>query len=234
MATGQELLDKLGRKRERILLLLYREGEVKTSDIRDECEIPRGSKEYHFGILEEDHELIERVGTVPGGGGIPERVWSLTDAGAEFVEEWLAEDSDRPEDHELRLERLENKVDRQDREIDGVRDDVADEIREKVNEWFNDIQGDLKEAKKAAESAADDSDIETVISGLESLEGTIDGVQEDLEATADDVDAMSDTLAEVEHARARDQRELRERIAEIEERLDEAEEKREAGVFSRL
>lgn len=59
----------------------------------------------------EEWDLIEEVGRVNESGGIPERVFGLTDAGREFVEEYLTEERERPDSYEMRIERLEDEVD---------------------------------------------------------------------------------------------------------------------------
>ncbi|KYH24652.1 hypothetical protein HAPAU_36350 [Halalkalicoccus paucihalophilus] len=59
----------------------------------------------------EEWGLIEEVGRVNESGGIPERVFGLTDAGREFVEKYLTEERERPNSYEMRIERLKDEVD---------------------------------------------------------------------------------------------------------------------------
>lgn len=108
--TDDEILSKLKRHRENILLVLYRHGELRTREIREEVGFPSGSKEHHLGILEE-WGLIEEVGRVNESGGIPERVFGLTNTGREFVDDYLTEERERPGSYEMRIERLEDEVD---------------------------------------------------------------------------------------------------------------------------
>ena len=90
--------------------MLYRHGELQTREIHEQVGFPSGSKEHHLGILERGG-LIEEVGRVNESGGIPERVFDLTDGGREFVEDYLTEERERPDNYEMRIERLEDEVD---------------------------------------------------------------------------------------------------------------------------
>lgn len=94
--------------------------------------MPSGSKEHHLGILEE-WGLIEEIGRTTESGGIPERVFDLIDEGRGFVEEHLTEQGKRPDSYELRVERLEDDVDRLHTKNKRLGSEVA-ELREELRE----------------------------------------------------------------------------------------------------
>lgn len=175
METAAEIVESLGGIRRCILMMIYKQGEVRTSELRRECDIPRGSKEHHFGLLkvpadddEDDGDsggwgLIEVVGKVESdAGGFPERVWRLTDRGEEFVEEWVINDGDRPENHETRIERLENRVERLEeqlndkpeaKEIDAETERLQEEIeqlRDELEKSDKELRDDLEEQMRGA------------------------------------------------------------------------------------
>lgn len=83
--------------------------------------------------------LIEEVSRTNESGGIPERVFGLTDEGREFIEEHLTDEEERPDSYELRVERIE--------------DDVT-QLQTTVREQAKEIK-ELRE-QKAAESRVDD------------------------------------------------------------------------------
>ena len=151
METAADIYDSLGGTRRCMVMLIYREGEARTSELRRECDIPRGSKEHHFGLLRRSDDegegdgwgLIKVVGKVESdAGGFPERVWQLTDRGEEFVEEWLVNDGDRPENHEARIERLENKVERLEEQLNekAEADEIA-RIDERISTFREQMNG---------------------------------------------------------------------------------------------
>lgn len=181
MESGGDIRANLGDKRKHILLLLYREGELRTRELRDKMlenygvELPRGSKEYHFAKLGAGNDdvagwgLIEEVDRV---GTIPERIWQLTDLGEEFVEEWLLDDSEghatRPSDYETRLDRLESQIkslqkkdDRQQRELDNLWAEL-DDVERTVDQQAKEIEAlreeleDVRDESSRAHSRIDE------------------------------------------------------------------------------
>lgn len=128
---ADEILEKLGRKRERILLAIYRHGELRSREIREQTDLPRGSKNHHYDTLQ-GWELIEIVDYDEKSGGYPERVFDLTDKGRKFVEDYLTEGRERPDSYEMRIERLEDDVDDLQTQNDRLEDEVA-ELREDLD-----------------------------------------------------------------------------------------------------
>lgn len=147
--TADEILEKLKRHRRNILLLLFRHGEIRTREIREEAGVPEGSKDHHLGVLQE-WGLIEEVGRTTTSGGIPERVWGLTEDGSAFVDDHLTEEEERPSSYELRVERTEDKVEKLERtveqqanEIEQLRGEKADqeETEARLDKIREDLQG---------------------------------------------------------------------------------------------
>lgn len=144
-----EMYAKLKRNRERILLVLYRFGDLRSREIRDRTDLSKGSKNHHYEVLQ-DWGLIEVVGKNGDSGGWAERIFGLTAEGETFVEDYLADtDDEQPDSYVLRVERLEDEVDelrtenerleetieQQHREIETLEEELRDEteeIREKL------------------------------------------------------------------------------------------------------
>ena len=149
-ADRDEMCAKLKRNRERILLAMFRHGDLKSREIREQTGLSRGSKNHHFNVLQE-WGLIEEVDRDESSGGpYPERVFGLTDEGREFTDEYLTEQGERPDSYELRVQRLEDEVDdlktaneRLQDEVERLQEEKAD--REKISEQ---LQGKYWESLK--------------------------------------------------------------------------------------
>lgn len=132
-----EMYSKLKRNRERILILLYRHGDLRSRDLRNQVGLSRGSKNHHVSVLEEWGLITITGKNDETSGAHPERVFGLTDDGEVFVEEYLTKaDDERPDSYEMRLERaedeitdLESTVEQQRREIEELRESKLDESR---------------------------------------------------------------------------------------------------------
>lgn len=90
--TFEEIAEQLGEQRHDILSVLQRSDEtgVNTSQLRKAADIPSGSMTHHMGQLER-WELVEEIDRVYAGRGSRAIVWTLTQRGEEFCEEWLAD-----------------------------------------------------------------------------------------------------------------------------------------------
>lgn len=88
--TDEELQAALTDDRYRILEVLAKHEELRSSEIRDHAEIPEGSKHYQLSILD-SWNLITPVGTQYVGEhetGIPATIYTLTEEGHAVVEEY--------------------------------------------------------------------------------------------------------------------------------------------------
>lgn len=148
-ADRDEMYAKLKRNRERILLSMFRHGDLKSREIREQTGLSRGSKNHHFNVLQE-WGLIEEVGRDNTTGGHPERVFGLTDEGREFTDEYLTDERERPDSYELRVQRLEDEIDdlktaneRLEDEVEALREEKADrdETEERLDKIREDLQG---------------------------------------------------------------------------------------------
>lgn len=90
--TFEEVAEQLGEQRHDLLSILQRSDEtgVNTSQLRKAADIPSGSMTHHMSQLER-WELVEEIDRVYAGRGSRAIVWTLTERGAEFCEEWLAD-----------------------------------------------------------------------------------------------------------------------------------------------
>lgn len=139
MVDTDELAVELSRKQERILLLMFRHGELKSREVGELTNFSRGSKNHQLGVLL-DRELIEVVGWDEDAGRDGERIFGLTDVGEELVEAHLTERGERPDEYVLRVERLEDEVD----ELRTENERLEDEI-ERLRGELHDETGDIRE-----------------------------------------------------------------------------------------
>lgn len=167
----EKILENLKQWRKRIILALYRHGELGAGELRSITGTPRGSKEHHYETLQE-WGLMERVGEQQERGGNPERVFALTDDGTAFVEEHLVDTDEAPDMYAVKIDRTEEKVnelrgtvaelertvEQQADKIEQLReerDDALDELRENLEDALN---GEYREMLK--EDIADELDRE--------------------------------------------------------------------------
>lgn len=125
--TREEMQEKLGGQREKMLIVLNRtdDGVLDTSTLRQHADIPTGSINHHLDLLTR-WELIEQQPNreYTGHGGSRARVWRLTDEGQDFIEDYDAplsplhsgETADRIRTLENRIADLEEET-RQRRQI---------------------------------------------------------------------------------------------------------------------
>ena len=86
--THEALQEALTDDRYRILEVLAKHDELRSSEIRDYAEIPEGSKHYQLSILD-SWDLITPVGKQYVGkyeNGTPATVYTLTEKGQALVE----------------------------------------------------------------------------------------------------------------------------------------------------
>lgn len=86
--TVEEMVDRLGDQRRDLLSVLQRSdsSRLNTSDLRMAADVPSGSMTHHMETLQR-WGLVEEVDRVHVGRGSRAIVWSLTDAGEEFIAE---------------------------------------------------------------------------------------------------------------------------------------------------
>lgn len=125
----EKILDDLKQWRKRIILALYRHGELGAGEVRSITGTPRGSKEHHYETLQQ-WGLMEQVGTQQQRGGEPERVFALTDRGTQFVEEHLVDADEAPDMYAVKIERTEDKVD----ELRGTVADLERTVEQQADE----------------------------------------------------------------------------------------------------
>lgn len=125
----EKILDELKQWRKRIILALYRHGELGAGEVRSITGTPRGSKEHHYETLQ-DWGLMEQVGTQQKRGGEPERLFALTDRGTQFVEEYLVDADEAPDMYAVKIDRTEDKVD----ELRGTVADLERTVEQQANE----------------------------------------------------------------------------------------------------
>ena len=186
----------MGAKRRTLLEVLYAKGTARTSELRRDADIPPGSKRYHFDRLRVDPSdddvgswgYIHVVDRVPSEfGGSDERVWSLTSAGREYVEQTLSVDPTTREDGlTSRIEALERTVREQ---------------QAQINE-FNETQEQAKqvadEARSTAESARMNSEQTSrdLRGRVAKIDDRTSSLRSDHQSLRNDVNDMGDTFVE--------------------------------------
>lgn len=143
-ADYDEIDENLGRNRERILLAMFRHGDLKSREIRNQTGLSRGAKDYHINVLEE-WGLAEEVDRVEDAGGpFPERVFGLTDEGREFTDDYLTEEGARPNSYEMRVQRLEDEVDDLKTANERLEDEI-EQLREDREQALDDLISNLED-----------------------------------------------------------------------------------------
>lgn len=150
----------MGAKRRALLEVLYAKGTARTSELRRDADIPQGSKRYHFNRLRVDSPddvdswgYIREVDRVPSEfGGSDERVWALTSAGEEYVEQTLSVDpTTRDEGLTTRIERLERTVREQQAQIEEFHAEQAE-----AKEIASEARQTAEQARQRSEALYDD------------------------------------------------------------------------------
>ena len=149
MVDLDKLAVELSKKQERILLLMFRHGELRSREVGELTNYSRGSKNHQLGVLE-DRELIEVVRWDEDAGRDGERIFALTDVGRELVEAHLTERGERPDEYLLRVERLEDEVD----ELRTKNERLEDEIERTVDQQADEIERLNQRVDKAREYLA--------------------------------------------------------------------------------
>lgn len=250
---NQPSVDQMGAPRRALLEVLYAKGTARTSELRRDADIPQGSKRYHFDRLRVDPSdedvdswgYIKVVDRVPSEyGGSDERVWALTSAGEEYVEETLSVDpTTREEGLTSRIEALERTVREQQAQInefehtqqeakeaaDEARS-IAESARMTSKQTASDLRSRVTKIDERVSSLRDDH--QSLRAGVNEMGDTIvdkfNGLRDDAkvrignlegenEQQADRIDELETTLAD-----------LQERLAEAEAKADQG------GVFSRF
>ncbi|ELY41163.1 hypothetical protein [Halalkalicoccus jeotgali] len=139
MVDLDELAVELSRKQERILLLMFRHGELKSREVGELTQFSRGSKNHQLGVLL-DRELIEIIGWDEDAGRDGERILGLTDTGRDLVEQHLTEKGERPDEYRLRVERLEDDVDELETENEQLKDEL-ESLRQDHEELYEKHRG---------------------------------------------------------------------------------------------
>lgn len=157
--TFEEVAEQLGEQRHDLLSVLQRSDEtgVNTSQLRKAADIPSGSMTHHMSQLER-WELVEEIDRVYAGRGSRAIVWTLTQRGEEFCEEWLADTRSVARSRDIdalreaqaaldqRMDELENDV----KHVQGLVMQIAvttgtldeKEAQEEMgDEWFRDVFG---------------------------------------------------------------------------------------------
>lgn len=150
MVDVDEMAAELSRKQERILLLMFRHGELRSREVGELTNYSRGSKNHQLGVLE-DRGLIEVVRWDEDAGRDGERIFGLTDAGQELVETHLTERGERPDEYVLRVERLEDEVDelrtkneRLEDEVETLREDREQALEEFIENLEEKLNGEYR------------------------------------------------------------------------------------------
>lgn len=182
-------VDQMGAKRRRMLEYIYSEGRARTSEIRRNCDIPQGSKNYHFDKLRvnpssdgvDSWAFVKVAARAPSEwGGSKERVWRLTSAGKEYVENTLSVDPTTREDGlTSRIEALERTVREQ---------------QAQINE-FQQTQQAAKETADEARTIAEEARLASDRASRDVREG-LDPLKDDLRSLRDDHDTMAETMIE--------------------------------------
>ena len=136
----EQILDKLKERRKNIILALYRHGRLGAGKLRSITGTPRGSKEHHYELLQE-WGLMELVGHQQDRGGNPERLFALTDAGEQFVEDYLVNTDEAPDAYAVKIDRAEDKVD----ELRGTVEDLERTV-EKQGDEIEQLRKDREDA----------------------------------------------------------------------------------------
>lgn len=244
---GQPTVDQMGAKRRALLEVLYAKGTARTSELRRDADIPQGSKRYHFDRLRVDPSdpdvdswgYIQVVDEVPSEfGGSDERVWSLTSAGEEYVEETLSVDpTTREEGLTTRIEALERTVREQQAQIEAFEDSQT-EAKEIASEARSTAEAARQTAEKAREAAGE-------------FDSRLTSLREKHQALRDDHDRSGDVIIEkfnglketfqtqIDNLEADDDRqesrieELEREVERIQERAADAEDEK-GGFWSTL
>lgn len=249
---NQPSVDQMGAPRRALLEVLYARGTARTSELRRDAGIPQGSKRYHFDRLRVDPSddsvdswsYIKEVDRVPSEfGGSDERVWALTSAGEEYVEETLSVDpTTREEGLTSRIEALERTVREQ---------------QAQINE-FNESQQAAKETADEARSIAESARMNSKQTSRDlrkrvtKIDERVSSLRNDHQSLRGDVSEMGDTIVD-KFTELRDDAktrlgnlegttdlqadridELETTLADVQERLDAAAEQNKGGVFSRF
>lgn len=247
---NQPTVDRMGAKRRALLEVLYAKGTARTSELRRDADIPQGSKRYHFDRLRVDPAddgvdswgYIKVVDRVPSEyGGSDERVWSLTSAGEEYVEETLSVDpTTREKGLTSRIEALERTVREQQAQINEF-----DESQRAAKETADEARSIAESARMTSKQTARD-----LRSRVTKLDERVSSVRDDHQSLRNDVSEMGDTIVDkfselrddastrianlegTSEKRADRIDDLETTLGDVQERLDAEAEK--GGVFSRF